>query len=269
MRRAFIAGNWKMNLTRAAARELAQAVRPVAERSPEVDVALAPTYTSLDVVIEAVAGGPVATAAQNCHWEESGAFTGEVSAEMVRDIGCSHVILGHSERRQLFGETDEMVNKRVHAAHRAGLLPIVCIGETLEQREADQTSQVVARQLRGALGGVEPARMPALTVAYEPVWAIGSGRTASAAQAQEALAFVRERLAELFSWPWAERVRLLYGGSASPDNAAQLAAEPDVDGFLVGGAGLDPAGFGRMIARTAQNAQTGRAAGAGRGMGGR
>ena len=247
MRRAFIAGNWKMNLTRAAARELAQAVRPVAERSPEVDVALAPTYTSLDVVIEAVAGGPVATAAQNCHWEESGAFTGEVSAEMVRDIGCSHVILGHSERRQLFGETDEMVNKRVHAAHRAGLLPIVCIGETLEQREADQTSQVVARQLRGALGGVEPARMPALTVAYEPVWAIGTGKTATPGQAQAVHAELRALLGELYSSQVAEEVRIQYGGSVKPDNVAELMAQPDIDGALVGGASLKADSFAALI----------------------
>jgi triosephosphate isomerase len=247
MRRAFIAGNWKMNLTRDAASELARAVRPVAERTPEVDVALAPTYTALDVVIEALAGGPVATAAQNCHWEEAGAFTGEVSAEMVRDIGCSHVILGHSERRQLFGETDETVNKRVHAAHRAGLLPIVCIGETLEQREADQTSEVVARQLRGALDGVEPARMPALTVAYEPVWAIGTGKTATPGQAQAVHAELRALLGELYSSQVAEEVRIQYGGSVKPDNVAELMAQPDIDGALVGGASLKADSFAALI----------------------
>ncbi len=247
MRRAFIAGNWKMNLTRAAARELAQAVLPVAERTPEVDVALAPSYTSLDVVIEAVAGGPVTTAAQNCHWEESGAFTGEVSAEMVRDIGCSHVILGHSERRQLFGETDEMVNKRVHAAHRAGLLPIVCIGETLEQREADQTSAVVARQLRGALDGVVAERMPALTVAYEPVWAIGTGKTATPGQAQAVHAELRALIGELYSSQVAEAVRIQYGGSVKPDNVAELMAQPDIDGALVGGASLKADSFAALI----------------------
>ncbi len=247
MRRAFIAGNWKMNLTRAAARELAQAVRPVAERTPEVDVALAPAYTALDVVIEAVAGGPVAVAAQNCHWEESGAFTGEVAAEMVRDIGCSHVILGHSERRQLFGETDAMVNKRVHAAHRAGLLPIVCIGETLEQREADRTSAVVARQLRGALDGVEPARMPALTVAYEPVWAIGTGKTATPGQAQAVHAELRALIGELYGGQVAEEVRIQYGGSVKPDNVVELMAQPDIDGALVGGASLKADSFAALI----------------------
>mgnify|MGYP006289111569 FL=1 len=268
-RRPLMAGNWKMNGGPDFARDYA---RRLDAGDGAVEVVLCPPAVLLPLLAAALgADSPVRLGAQNLHPEPGGAYTGEHAGAMLRQAGAAYVVVGHSERRALFGEDDAAVQRKVAAALGAELRPIVCVGEQLAEREAGATFRVLRGQLTAALGGLgAPAPDPAaVVVAYEPVWAIGSGRTASAAQAQEALAFVRERLAELFSWPWAERVRLLYGGSASPDNAAQLAAEPDVDGFLVGGAGLDPAGFGRMIARTAQNAQTGRAAGAGRGMGGR
>lgn len=247
MRRTFIAGNWKMNLLTAPAAGLARAVRQIAEQNPQVDVAVAPTATALAAVVQVLAGSPVAVAGQNCHWEQSGALTGEVSAEMLFDLGCSHVILGHSERRQFFGETDETVNRRLQAAHRAGLRPIVCIGETLEQREAGQTVEVVSTQLRGALTGVPAERMPDLTLAYEPVWAIGTGRTASPAQAQEVHARLRAELGELYDPRIAARVRIQYGGSVNPTNVRELMAQPDIDGALVGGASLKADSFSALV----------------------
>ena len=247
MRKIFIAGNWKMNLPRAEARELALAVRAVADKTDAVDVAVAPTSTSLSVVIEALAGSRVAVAAQNCHWEVSGAFTGEISAEMVADIGCSYIIIGHSERRQFFGETDETVNKRLLAAHRVGLKPIVCIGETLKQREADKTFEVIDTQVRGGLSGIPADKLPELTLAYEPVWAIGTGKTASPEQAQDVHAHLRAFLAELYSSEVADRVRIQYGGSVKPSNVKELMAQPDIDGALVGGASLKADSFGALI----------------------
>ncbi len=248
MRRPFIAGNWKMHLPRAEARALAEAVRAAAEKTDAVDVAVAPTYTSLAPVVEALAGSPVAVAAQNCHWEVSGAFTGEISAEMVADAGCSHVIIGHSERRQLFGETDEGVNLKIKAAHRAGLKPIFCIGETLEQREAGQTFDVVGSQVRGGLADIPAERMAELTLAYEPVWAIGTGKTATPEQAQEVHAKLRALLAELYDDKVAQTVRIQYGGSVKPANVAELMAQADIDGALVGGASLKAESFAALIA---------------------
>ncbi|HOX42799.1 MAG TPA: triose-phosphate isomerase [Myxococcota bacterium] len=247
MRRKFIAGNWKMHLLPPEARALARAVKELAAGLPQVDVAVAPTFAGLAAVAEELKGSRVGLAAQNCHWEIQGAFTGEVSAEMLRALGATHVIVGHSERRQLFGETDETVNKKTHAAHRAGLKPIVCVGETLAEREAGRTLEVVERQVRGALREVAPERMPQLTLAYEPVWAIGTGKVASPAQAQEVHARLRELLGELYGRGLASEVRLQYGGSVKPDNVKDLMAQPDIDGALVGGASLKADSFAALL----------------------
>ncbi len=247
MRRKFIAGNWKMHLVPDEARALARGVKAIASELPQVDVAVAPTFLGLAVALEELGGSRVAVAAQNCHWEPQGAFTGEVSAEMIRALGASHVILGHSERRQLFGETDETVNRKVHAAHRAGLRPIVCVGETLAEREAGRTLEVVERQVRQGLRDVPAERMPNLTLAYEPVWAIGTGKVASPAQAQEVHARLRALLGELYGVALADEVRLQYGGSVKPDNVKDLMAQPDIDGALVGGASLKVDSFAALL----------------------
>jgi triosephosphate isomerase len=247
MRRPFIAGNWKMNLLPDAARELAIEVRRMAERHPDVDVAVAPVANCLPAVIEALAGSRVGVAGQNCHWEISGAFTGEIAPEMLRATGCSHVLIGHSERRQYFGEKDETVNKKVLAAFRAGLKPIVCIGETLEERQKDETVAVVSRQLKGALRDIAAGHMNELTLAYEPVWAIGTGHTATPEQAQAVHATLRKLLAELYDGSTAEVVRIQYGGSVKPDNVDALMAQADIDGALVGGASLKAESFEALI----------------------
>lgn len=247
MRRPFIAGNWKMNLLIEQSVKLAQAVKVVAGDVGSVDVAVAPTFASLAGVLDVLKGSKVSVAAQTCHWETSGAYTGEVSAEMVKDMGCSHVIIGHSERRQYFGETDEWVNRKIHAAHRAGLLPIVCIGETLDQREAGDTFKVIDGQLTAALKDVPKDKMSELTVAYEPVWAIGTGKTATPEQAQEVHAHLRALLAELYDDPVAQQVRIQYGGSVKPANVRELMAKPDIDGALVGGASLKAESFEALI----------------------
>ncbi|MBN2495700.1 MAG: triose-phosphate isomerase [Deltaproteobacteria bacterium] len=247
MRTPFIAGNWKMNLAPAEAAELARGIAGAIAGLTGVRVALAPAACALQAVCEALAGSPIAAAAQNCHWEASGAFTGEISPEMIRDLGCRHVIIGHSERRQYFGETDETVNKKIHAAFRAGLEPIVCVGETLEEREAGRTMEVVGRQLDGALAGVAAERATVATLAYEPVWAIGTGRTATPEQAQEVHAFLRARLAERYDRDVADRIAIQYGGSVKPGNAEELLGQPDIDGALVGGASLKVDSFAAIL----------------------
>ena len=247
MRKGFIAGNWKMNLDTAQAVELARAVCRLATETEGVDVAIAPAFTALAVVLQETKQSQVAVAAQNCHWETKGAYTGEVSAELLRDMGCSHVIIGHSERRQFFGETDETVNKKVHAAHRAGLLPIVCVGESLAQREANRTDEVVASQVRGALDGVSSQKLSALTLAYEPVWAIGTGKTATGDQAQAVHTMIRKLLSDLVDANLAQQVRIQYGGSVKPSNVSDLMARADIDGALVGGASLTADSFRALI----------------------
>jgi len=246
-----MAGNWKMHKgiheTGGFVRELVSALKEGGGAACEVVVA--PVFTSLAVAHQAAWGSPVRVAAQNCHWAAEGAFTGEVAAAMLAEVGISHVILGHSERRQHFGESDESVGQRLGAALEAGLIPIVCIGETLDQREAGQTEAVLARNLEGALGAFPADQIGSLVVAYEPVWAIGTGRVATAAQAQEAHAFVRGWVAERFGEAFAGALRVLYGGSAKPDNVDELLACPDVDGCLIGGASLDAAAFLAMVAR--------------------
>ena len=247
-RRCFIAGNWKMNKTVAESlalvRELRGAVSMVRDR---VEVAIAPPFTALQAVAKALEDSNIVLAGQNCHFEGSGAFTGEVSAPMLKEVGCSWVILGHSERRQFFGETDEGVNKRIDAVLKASMLPIVCVGETLAEREGGKTLEVVSRQVKGCLAGYSAEQGKAFVVAYEPVWAIGTGKTATSRQAQEVHAHIRTLLKELWGAPVADQVRIQYGGSVKADNAAELLAMPDIDGALVGGASLKVADFAAIV----------------------
>ena len=247
MRTPFMAGNWKMNLTSVEARDLARALVDACGQLEGIDMALAPAATALFAVLDAVKGSRIGVAAQNCHWEVSGAFTGEISPEMIKEIGCKYVIIGHSERRQFFSETDETVNRRLHAAHRAGLHPILCIGESLEQREAGQTMQVVATQLKGGLKDLPEGKMRNTTVAYEPVWAIGTGKTATPAQAQEVHANLRGLLKELYGAGVADVVRIQYGGSVKPSNVKELMGMEDIDGALVGGASLKADSFSGIL----------------------
>ncbi|GIW44128.1 MAG: triosephosphate isomerase [Candidatus Binatia bacterium] len=245
MRVPLIVGNWKMHGLIAEARNLAHAVRQGVARMSGRQVAVAPPFTALGAVAKTLQGSSVLLAAQNMHWEERGAFTGEVSPLMLRDIGCELVILGHSERRQFFGEDDATVRRKVHAALKHNLTPIVCVGETLAEREAGQTLAVVTTQVRAALLDLDPAAMRRVVVAYEPVWAIGTGRVAAPQQAQEVHSWIRQLLFEQFGEVAAE-IRILYGGSVKPDNIDALMAEPDIDGALVGGASLDAASFVRI-----------------------
>jgi triosephosphate isomerase len=247
-RRKVVAGNWKMNKTVPEALALVRELRGmVAPLGDTVEVVLAPTFVALQPLHVALEGAPLQLAAQNCHWESSGAFTGEVSAPMLAELGCAYVIVGHSERRQLFGETDELVNKRARAVRAAGMTPIICVGETLAEREANQTLEVVERQVRGALAGFEAKDVATFVLAYEPVWAIGTGRNATSAQAQEVHAAIRALLGRLYDGETAGRVRIQYGGSVKPDNAAELLGQPDVDGALVGGASLKAADFAAIV----------------------
>jgi triosephosphate isomerase len=243
-----VAGNWKMNKTVGEALVLVRELRGLVSMvRDKVEVVVAPPFTALHPVAKAIEGSNIVLAAQNCFWENAGAFTGEVSAPMLKEVGCRYVIVGHSERRQLFGETDETVNRRVRAVLEAGLLPIVCVGETLPEREGGRTLDVVTRQLEGGLAGFEGESVARFVLAYEPVWAIGTGRNATSAQAQEVHAHIRERLTVSFGREVSERVRIQYGGSVKPDNAAELFSQPDVDGALVGGASLKAADFAAIV----------------------
>ncbi len=212
-----------------------------------VDVLVVPPFTALFPVAETLRGSMIALGAQNLHWEKFGAYTGEVNGPMLREVGCTHVIIGHSERRQFFGETDESVNKRLKAALAAGLKPIVCIGETLAQRDAGQVNAVLTDQVTNGLAGLIADQMSTVTLAYEPVWAIGTGRNATPAQAQEAHVIVRAQLRKLFGAMIADATRIQYGGSVKPDNAKELMSQPDVDGALVGGASLDSKSFVAIV----------------------
>jgi triosephosphate isomerase (TIM) len=243
MRKKIIAGNWKMNKTVSEAQNLAAAIKRDLDSEAKVDVVLCPPFTAISAVSQAVSGTQIAVGAQNMHYEPSGAYTGEISAEMLREQYCRYVILGHSERRQFFGETDASVNKKTVAALAAGLKPIVCVGETLEEREADRIEDVIRTQINGGLAGLSEADMKNVVIAYEPVWAIGTGKTASPEQAQEVHAFIRSLLAGLSSQATADTVRIQYGGSMKPNNAAELLSKPDIDGGLIGGAALDAPSF--------------------------
>ena len=247
IRRSLIAGNWKMHGTRAEAERLLTALKTHLGRPADREVVVAPPFGTLETASRLLAGTSIHLAAQNLYWEPQGAFTGEISGPMLKELGCTHVIIGHSERRQYFGETDEQVAKKVQAARRDALIPIICVGETLEQRDKGETLAVIARQVRGALQGQDAKAISSLIVAYEPVWAIGTGRTATPAQAQEVHAFIRSTLAKLADRSSAELVRLLYGGSVKPDNVDSLMAESDIDGALVGGASLDAEAFARIV----------------------
>jgi len=238
VRKKLIAGNWKMNLDRRGARELAVALREHVGAGDSVDVAIFPPFVYLEELARTVAGSPLRLGAQNACDEESGAFTGEVSAAMLRDVGVQMVLLGHSERRHVYGESDELVNRKVGIALAHGLEVVLCVGETLEERVAGATEDIVSRQLARGLEGVAEAGLARVTLAYEPVWAIGTGRVATPEQAGEVHTYLRGVLAGLYSDPLADRTRILYGGSVNPDNAAELVAVPDVDGALVGGASL-------------------------------
>ena len=247
MRKPLIAGNWKMHKTPEEARTFASQLLEELKDEREVEVVVAPPFVSLLPVKEVLGEGPIKLAAQNVHWEKEGAFTGEVSPLMLNEIGCDYVIVGHSERRGYFGETDEMVNRKVKALLDVGLRPILCVGETLKEREEGKTFQVVEAQVRGGLKDLEAGERKELVVAYEPVWAIGTGRTATPHQAQEVQAFIRGVLKELFGEEVARGIRILYGGSVKPENIAELMAEEDIDGALVGGASLKVDSFVRIV----------------------
>lgn len=242
-----IAGNWKMNTELAGATRLAEELVDAMSDTGDVRVAICPPFVSLNAVSHVIAGTGVALGAQNLHYEDEGAYTGEISARMLLSVGCRYVIIGHSERRQYFGETDETVNRRVRKAMDAGLIPIVCVGETLEERDAGREEEVVARQLAQGLSGVTLSDADRLVVAYEPVWAIGTGRNATPEQAQEMHAFIRARLQDQQGEAVAGDLNILYGGSMKPANAAELLAQPDVDGGLIGGASLKAADFVGII----------------------
>lgn len=248
MPRPFVVGNWKMHKTLAEARELAAAVRAGSRGFSDIDVAVAPPFTALATVAEALKDSAVGLAGQTMHEAGKGAFTGEISPLMLKDIGCTHVILGHSERRHIFGETDAGVMKKARAALDAGLTPILCVGETLQERETSRTFEVVQRQAEHALRHVTPEEAARAVLAYEPVWAIGTGQTASPEQAQEVHVFLRRLVARSHGDGVARVIRILYGGSVKPDNAGQLIAEPDVDGALVGGACLEAPSFLAIVA---------------------
>lgn len=249
MRKPFIAGNWKMNTEAASAKELAGGLANSIDASvyDSVDVAVCPPYVYLQVVAEALAGSKISLGAQNVYFEDKGAFTGEISCSMLKDMCCEYVILGHSERRHVMGESDEMVNKKMHKALEAGLKPILAVGELLEQREAGETDAVVKVQIEKGLSGISADQMSNVTIAYEPVWAIGTGKTATKEQAQEVHLKIRGLIADLYSKEIAEATRIQYGGSAKPDNAGELLSEPDVDGLLVGGASLKVDDFTAIV----------------------
>jgi triosephosphate isomerase len=246
-RRLLFAGNWKMYKTGAEAVEFIERLKELLSSDSAVDVTLAPSFTSLEAAIQAAQGSSISIAAQNVFWEQEGAFTGEVSATMLKSMGVKQVIIGHSERRQYFGETDKTVNRRIKAALSGGLVPIVCVGETLEQREAGQTFKILKTQLETGLEGIDSEAARTLILAYEPVWAIGTGKTATPETAQEAHKFIRETLQDRFDKGLVSSLRILYGGSVKPENTAELLTQPDIDGGLVGGASLKPDVFYGII----------------------
>lgn len=248
MRKKIVAANWKMNMTQGEAARFVDSFLVDVGEINDVEVVIIPPFTAIPKVTEALGKAHhIKVGAQNMYWEKSGAFTGEISAALLRDLFVHYVVLGHSERRTLFGETDEMVNRKVRAAHEAKLRPIVCIGETLEQRDGGNVEKVLSTQLRGSLAGLKPKELQETVIAYEPVWAIGTGRNATPQQAQEAHAFIRRTLREMADETTADRIRIQYGGSVKPENARELMAQPDIDGALVGGASLDARSFAQIV----------------------
>jgi len=254
MRTPFIAGNWKMFKTVSETVAFVNDLRDLVKATAGVDIVVAPPFTAVHAAANAARGSNIAVAAQDLYWEREGAFTGEVSPAMIKEAGAGYVIVGHSERRRLFGETDAIVNRKTLAAIAAGLTPIVCIGETLEERERGEMLAVLDRQIKDGLDQLTAEQIGVLVVAYEPVWAIGTGRTATAAQAGEAHAHIRKRLRQWFGGGAADACRILYGGSVKPDNIRELIAEEDVDGALVGGASLDARSFADIVTRAGRPA---------------
>ena len=249
MRVPFIAANWKMYKTVSEAVVFAKELRAAVKDVADVEIVIGPPFTAIHAVAEALRNSNIGVAAQNMYWEREGAYTGEISAAMIIEAGAEYVIIGHSERRRLFGETDAAVNRKLVAANAAALCPIVCIGETLEERERNETAAVLDHQLKFGLDGITAEQIAELVIAYEPVWAIGTGKTATAAQAQEAHHHIRGRLRQWFGGDAAEKCHVIYGGSVKPDNIAELMREPDVDGGLVGGASLDVRSFTDIVLR--------------------
>lgn len=247
MRKPLIAGNWKLYKTLAEATQLITELKPRVEGLSDIDIVVAPVFTALTTVAAHTRGSQIKVAAQDCYWEEEGAFTGEVSPKLLKDAGCSYVIIGHSERRQYFGETDESVNRKTKAAISAGLTVLLCVGETLAQREAGETFSVIEAQVRGGLEGLTAGQMAQVVLAYEPVWAIGTGKTASNEQAQEAHAFIRGLICRLYSAEVGDALRILYGGSVKPENIKGLMSQADIDGALVGGASLKADSFAAIV----------------------
>lgn len=246
MKRPIIAGNWKMNNTNEGTKALIKELAPlVADAKCEVVVCV--PFTDIDTARKALRGTNIKLGAQNVHWAPKGAFTGEISADMLKELKVEYVIIGHSERRQYFGETDASVNARVKAALEAGLKPIICVGETLQEREAGKTAEVVVRQTNGAFEGIDRALLKRIVIAYEPVWAIGTGRTATAQDANDTIAVIRKAVRKLYGKTSANAMRIQYGGSMNPKNASELMAQPEIDGGLIGGASLKAEDFAKVI----------------------
>lgn len=242
-----MAGNWKMNKTVGEALDLVRELKAAISGVKTVEVAVAPPFTALYAIRKELEGSPIHLAAQNLYWEEKGAFTGEVSPLMLKEVGCDYVIIGHSERRQFFGETDETVNRRIKAALAQGLKVIFCIGETLREREEGKTFSVIESQVEGGLKGLDDKKMRNMATAYEPVWAIGTGKTATPEQAEEVHRFIREKLEKLYSREVSEEIRIQYGGSVTPENVKGLMNQPNIDGALVGGASLKAESFSKIV----------------------
>ena len=252
-RKIFIAGNWKMNKSAAETKELCEALKAkFASFCPcKAEVAVCPPFTSIATAVEALKGSNIKVGAQNIHWADNGAYTGEISGAMLKEMGIEYVIIGHSERRQYFGETDETVNKRIAAALKYDLKPIVCIGETLEEREGNKTEAVLAKQIKDGFANIAASDIAKVTIAYEPVWAIGTGKTATPDMAEETHAFIRKTFAELYGAEVAEALVIQYGGSMKPENSKDLVAQKDIDGGLIGGAALKADSFYDLVANAA------------------
>ena len=250
-RKVIIAGNWKMNKTASEGVALVKALKGLVADVDNVEIVVCPPFTSIEAVARELKGSNIKVGAQNVHWKENGAYTGEISCAMLKEIGIDYVIIGHSERRQYFGETDETVNLRVKAALAAGFKVMVCVGETLEEREGAKTNDVLSTQLGGGLAGLTAADMENVVIAYEPVWAIGTGKTATPDMAEETHAFIRQTVAKLFNEEVAANVRIQYGGSMKPENAAELVAQADIDGGLIGGAALKADSFAALVKNAA------------------
>jgi triosephosphate isomerase (TIM) len=246
-RKPLLAGNWKMYKTAAEAAELVSALKAKVSNVKDREILVCPPFTSISSVFDIVKGSNIMLGAQNMHWEEKGAFTGEISGPMLAGAGCKYVIIGHSERRQYFGETDETVNKRMKAAFKYKLVPIVCVGETLNERQEEKTFQVIESQMKEGLKGLTDDESKAVVIAYEPVWAIGTGKTATPQQAEEVHAFIRKLYGKMYSSQVSEAVRILYGGSVKPDDISEMMKQPNIDGGLVGGASLDADSFAKLV----------------------